>query len=90
MRVAQINVTCGVGSTGKICLEVSKLLTERGVENRIYYTSGKSEYPLGVKYASDKYIKLQALKSRIFGKYGFNSKGATKRLIKHLEELSLI
>lgn len=86
MRVAQINVTCGAGSTGKIALEVSKLLTERGVENRIYYTSGKSDYPLGVKYASDKYIKLQALKSRIFGKYGFNSKGATKRLIKHLEE----
>ena len=86
MRVAQINVTCGVGSTGKICLEVSKLLTERGVDNRIYYTSGKSDYPLGVKYASDKYIKIQALKSRIFGKYGFNSKGATKRLIKHLEE----
>ncbi|MBQ8839834.1 MAG: glycosyltransferase [Clostridia bacterium] len=86
MRVAQINVTCGAGSTGKICLEVSKLLTERGVENRIYYTSGKSDYPLGVKYASDKYIKLQALKSRIFGKYGFNSKSATKKLIKHLEE----
>ncbi|MBQ4585924.1 MAG: glycosyltransferase [Clostridia bacterium] len=86
MRVAQINATCGAGSTGKIALEISKLLTERGIDNRIYYASGKSDYPLGVKYASDKYIKLQALKSRIFGKYGFNSKSATKKLIKHLED----
>lgn len=86
MRVAQINATCGAGSTGKIALEISKLLTERGIDNRIYYASGKSDYPLGVKYASDKYIKLQALKSRIFGNYGFNSKSATKKLIKHLED----
>ena len=86
MRVAQINAICGSGSTGNICIGISKGLTDRGIENRIYYASGKSDYPLGVKYASDVYIKLQALKSRVFGKYGFNSKGATKRLIKHLEE----
>lgn len=85
MRVAQINAICGSGSTGNICIGISKALSQEGIENRIFYTSGKSDYPLGVKYASDKYIKLQALKSRIFGNYGFNSRGATKRLIKHLE-----
>ncbi|MBQ8839833.1 MAG: glycosyltransferase [Clostridia bacterium] len=86
MKIAQINTICGSGSTGNICIGISKALSQEGIENRIFYTSGKSDYPLGVKYASDKYIKLQALKSRIFGNYGFNSKGATKRLIKHLEE----
>lgn len=87
MKIVQINVTCGVGSTGKICLEVSKLLTEKGVENYILYSSGSSDYPLGIKYTNEKYIKLQALKSRIFGNYGFTSKGATKKLIKKLEEI---
>ena len=87
MKIVQINVTCGIGSTGKICLEVSKLLTEKGIENYILYSSGKSDYPLGIKYTSDKYIKLQALKSRIFGNYGFTSKRATKKLIKKLDEI---
>ena len=38
MKIVQINVTCGVGSTGKICLAVSKLLNERGVENYILFS----------------------------------------------------
>ncbi len=88
MKVVQINSTCGAGSTGKICVAVSKLLTERGVENYILYTHGQSDYPLGIKYATSKYLKLQAFKSRLFGNYGFNSRGATKRLISHLERIS--
>ena len=87
MKIVQINVTCGSGSTGKICVDVSKLLTEKGIENYILYSSGHSDYPLGIKYTSDKYIKLQALKSRIFGNYGFNSKKATKNLIAQLEKI---
>ena len=88
MKVVQINSTCGAGSTGKICLAVSKLLTERGVENYIFYTHGQSDYPLGIKYAKSKYLKLQAFKSRLFGNYGFNSARATKRLICQLEKIS--
>lgn len=87
MKVVQINATCGMGSTGKICLEVSKLLTKRGIENYILYSSGYSDYPLGIKYTSDLYIKTQALKTRLNGNYGFNSQLATKRLIAHLEKI---
>lgn len=87
MKVVQINSTCGMGSTGKICVAVSELLCKKNIGNYILYVSGKSPYYQGVKYASDKYIKLQALKSRILGNYGFNSLRATKKLISKLEEI---
>ena len=88
MKIVQINAVCGSGSTGKICVDVSKLLTEKQIENYILFSSGNSDYPYGIKHTNDKYIKIQALKSRIFGNYGFNSKKATKSLINELERLS--
>jgi len=88
MKIAQINTSCGVGSTGKICVAVSKLLTDNNIENCVFYTQGKSNYPLGIKFANDKYKKIQALKSRIFGNGGFNSIRATKKLIHELDRLN--
>ena len=87
MKVVQINAVCGKGSTGKICVSISEILTAQNIENYILYCSGNSEYPLGIKCASDRYIKLQALKSRLFGNYGFNSKKVTKRIISELERI---
>lgn len=43
---------------------------------------------MGIKYAERKYLKLQALKSRLLGNYGFNSRKATKTLISHLERIA--
>lgn len=88
MKIVQINATCGAGSTGKICVAVSKLLTASGVENYILYTAGSSDYPFGKKYMTAPEVKMQALKSRIFGNYGFQSKAATKRLIAELDVIS--
>lgn len=88
MRIVQINTSCGVGSTGKICISVSELLCQKNIENYILYVSGNSSFPCGIKYAADKYIKLQALKSRILGNYGFNSQYATKKLINELDRIS--
>ena len=87
MKIVQINVTCGAGSTGKICISVSNLLSVENIANYILYVSGCSSFQNGVKYAFDKYIKLQALKSRILGNYGFNSQCATKRLINELDRI---
>ncbi len=87
MKIVQINAVCGNGSTGKICVDISKLLTEKGIENYIFYSQGESDYPLGIKYTNEKYLKLQALKSRVFGNFGFNSGKATKNLIKELERI---
>ena len=87
MKIVQLNVTCGVGSTGKICLAVSRLLNERGVENYILFSEEDSDYEYGIKYADKLSIKLEALKSRVFGNYGFNSKALTKKLIAKLDEI---
>lgn len=88
MKVVQINVTCGVGSTGKICLAVSELLTENGIENYVLYSEADCESKNAIKYANTGNLKVQALKSRVLGNYGFNSKGITKNLIAHLERIN--
>lgn len=88
MKVVQLNVTCGAGSTGKICLAVSEILNDRGIENYILYSELDSDYECGIKYTDNVHIKLQALKSRAFGNYGFNSRSITKALIRHLEKIN--
>jgi len=87
MKVVQINATCGVGSTGKICLGISRLLTQDQVENYILYSSRSNGYELGLRCSDDRYVKVQALKSRLFGNYGFNSQRATRRMIGELERI---
>ncbi len=88
MKVVQINATCGVGSTGKICTGISEIMTEKNVENYILYSSKSNGDPLGIRCSNDVYIKLQALKSRIYGNYGFNSKIVTKKIIDQLEKIN--
>ena len=88
MKVVQVNVTCGKGSTGKICLAVSELLNQKGVENYILYSSGNSDYPQGIKYQDSRYAKRQALISRLWGNYGFNSNRSTKKLINEIEKIN--
>lgn len=84
MKVVQINSVCGQGSTGKICVDLSRRLAERGIENYIIYGIGKSEYPLGICVSNRPYIKFNILLTRVFGKHGFYSHIATRKMIKHL------
>ena len=89
MVVVQINLTCSWGSTGKICDSVSKLLTQNNIENYVFYTYGDNPQSNAnyIKYGGYVYTKFQALKSRIFGNYGFNSVFATQNLIKKLDKI---
>lgn len=87
MKIVQINTTCGVGSTGKICVGISRLLTDSGVQNHILYSCDTSGYPLGISCSGRRYRKLQALRSRVLGNYGFNSALATRKMIRELERL---
>ena len=88
MKVAQINVVCGKGSTGKICVEIGNCLDTDNIENQIYFISGTKTYKNGVKYSNTFYTKFMALFSRIFGNYGFNSKFATLKLVKKLKRFN--
>ena len=86
MKVVQINTTCGIGSTGKICVGISRGMTADNVENYILCSRTNGDVP-GVSCSDSRYIKLQALCARVLGNYGFNSKHATKKMIAHLERI---
>lgn len=85
MKIVQINATCGVGSTGNICIEISKLLTAAGTENYIFYSLADSDYSLGIRFSNNTHV--QALKSRVFGKFGFCAVNVTRKIIKKLDEI---
>lgn len=87
MKVVQINATCGVGSTGKICVGISQILTENDIQNRIIYSCRTNGYNLGIVCSNKYYLKLQTLKSRVLGNFGLNSKKATTKIIRELEIL---
>lgn len=88
MRVAQINAVCETGSTGRICRDISRYLSENGVANTVLYSMGNSRCPDSEKISSDGYIRRQALRSRVLGNYGFNSARATARMIERLKHFS--
>ena len=87
MKIVQINATCSSGSTGKIAQSVSSLLSCKGIENYILYSHGADGGDKTVRFMSEKEGKVQALFSRVFGNYGFNSRSATKRVIRELEKI---
>ena len=87
MKIVQINATCSSGSTGKITQSVSSLLSCEGIENYILYSHGSDGGDKTVRFMSEKEGKVQALFSRVFGNYGFNSRSATKRVIRELEKI---
>ena len=86
MKVVQMNATCGIGSTGKICVGISQLMNAQNIENYIL-CSKTNGFPAGIPCSGGGYIKFQALKSRILGNYGFNSKLSTRKLIAQLEHI---
>ena len=87
MKVVQINAVCGTGSTGKICMAVSELLTGKGIENYVLCSSGAKGFSNGIPCSSKLYTMIQALKSKILGNYGFNSYWETKKMLAHLEKI---
>lgn len=87
-KVVQINTTCGVGSTGKIAVSISELLTEQNIENYILYSTDTSGYPRGISCGGSFERKVQAFKSHVLGNYGFNSKLETMRMIRELDRIA--
>ncbi|MBQ4109869.1 MAG: glycosyltransferase [Clostridia bacterium] len=88
MKIVQINTVCEKGSTGRIDVNISKILTENGIENYIFYGSGHSDYEFGYKFQGNLYLKFNVLLTRLFGKHGFYSHFATYKLLKKLDEIN--
>lgn len=87
MKVLEINVVCGNGSTGRIATDLYKILEEQGHECLIAY--GRGAAPEGIKSIKigtdfDNYIHVA--ETRLFDKHGFASIKATKEFIKKAKE----
>lgn len=87
MKVVQINASCGKGSTGKICLQISRMLFQNGVDNCILYSGDKCDEAAAVRYADNGEIRKAAARAHLTGSYGFTAEKITRRLIGHLDEL---
>lgn len=78
MKVLQINTVCGRGSTGRIAVDIHKLLLEQGHESVIAYGRGE---PLNcdntIKIGNKIDFYNHALKTRLLDRHGFGSKKAT-------------
>lgn len=87
MKVLQINVTCGYGSTGRICLEISDFLLSQGIDNYIFYGVGNTQRANAEKFCNDIDRKMHTIMSRTTGLQSYFSTVATKRLLCRMDEL---
>jgi len=84
MKVLEINVVCGIRSTGRICTDLADVLHKEGHQCMIAYGRGEvpekyQEYAIHIGNNID--VKWHFLMSQLFDKSGFESKKATRELI---------
>lgn len=89
MKVLQINSVCGYGSTGRIAVDLYKILEEQGHECLIAYGRGSAidginSVRIGTNF--DNYMHVA--KTRLFDKHGFGSTKATKKFIEKVKEFN--
>ncbi|PQD96173.1 glycosyl transferase [Pradoshia eiseniae] len=87
MKVLQINSVCGVGSTGRIAVDLYKTLEHRGYEGCIAY--GRGIAPKGVntiKIGNKVDLYHHVLKTRILDRHGFASTKATQEFVTKVKE----
>lgn len=88
MKILQVNVTCGKGSTGVISVEIANVLKSKGHECYIAYGQGSSSYSQSYKIGSYLENKIHGLiNTRILGQEGTGTYIGTKRFIKYIESI---
>ncbi len=85
-KIAQINSVCGKGSTGIIAMHLNEIAQLNGFDSKVFFGYGQSPCASSVRLSSKLYVKLNILKTRLFGKHAFYSKLATKKLVRLLKE----
>ena len=87
MKILQINSVCGVGSTGKIAVQISDYLNENNIENYIAYGLGNTDRPNTFKIGNYFDAHLHSFISRKFCLQGYGSKLCTLRLISYIKKI---
>ena len=87
MRVLQINATYGYGSTGTIAKLISDVVEENGDEAYAAYQYGSGDIKNGYRIGNPADWKWHAIMTRVSGKQGYNSKTATRKLLKWMDEV---
>ena len=86
MKILQINSVCGVGSTGKICVDIAKVAKEYGHECVIAYGRGEAKgWDAVYKITNSIGNKLHFVKSRIFDRHGLGNSFETKKFVKFIK-----
>ncbi|MFJ5768867.1 glycosyltransferase [Psychrobacillus sp. NPDC093180] len=89
MKVLQINSVCGVGSTGRIATNISRILKSKGHESYIAYGRGTAQEELNtirIGTKLDNYTHVA--ETRLLDLHGFGSKSATKQFIQKVKEIN--
>ena len=83
-----INSVCGVGSTGRICVDIANILINSGDGCKIIYGRGQApaSFPYATRISTNFSVKKNVMLSRLFDNEGFNAKAKTKKLVKIIKE----
>jgi putative colanic acid biosynthesis glycosyltransferase len=88
MNILQINIGCGVGSTGRIATDIHSLLISQGHSSTVAfgrYTAKNCEQ--NIRIGSSIGIYMHIARTRFFDSHGFGSATATKALITKIRKL---
>ncbi len=89
MKILMINVTCGSGSTGRICTDLAQELEKNGHEVKIAY--GRDAVPekfkkYAIRIGTDFDLYMHVLRARLFDSMGLGSTSATRKFLKWVDE----
>ena len=90
MRIVLVNSVCGVGSTGRICADLTKTLLSSGNDVRIAYGRGECPNELkqnAIRIGDNRSVSVHAIRSRLTDSSGLGSYRATKTFISWLDDL---
>ena len=92
MKILFINCTCGLGSTGRICTDLAKQLSQQGHVVKIAYGRQRAvaeEYrEFGVRIGNGLDVKVHAFLNRITDRHAFYSAHATKQFLQWAKEFN--
>ena len=85
MKLIEINATYGIGSTGRIVADLETEAKLNNIDVGVVFQSADRAADRGFKMGNRLDRAWHGLMTRVTGRQGYNSKGATKKLVKWLD-----